>query len=673
MQPSLIISKWDSISLNLQYYLLLFLFIIIPLAITTLTNSRTDLPKSASLVIFGGLFLTAGLLIFCLTYFRTAKGKTFNLSIEYDKKIDPFVFLFLLAAIISTIFSINPGVSFYGPYERQIGLITYIYIFLVYCFSSYIFKDDNKLKTTILIIELTALVVSVYTILQYFDIDPFGIQPSAVKRPVSTLGNSVFTGGFLMLIIPFSVLNISGKKSVLLKIIFPLIITFAVVVTQTRSAYLALFAQFCVFVVFFPVLLDKSSANYKRKIKTYIISLVTILVLVLILILLPKNQFNQRILSIFSENNPRWILWQDSFNIFMKYPFFGPGIGMFPNAYEEFYSFRLREADVRRYFDHAHNNFLQVLFTMGTVGFIAYIGILFQSFRCCIKKIMSKDINKKRKILFLSFLMMFTGYSVYGLTNFDEITITFYFFMFVAMLKVIYSVDNFSKIVINKKFAKLALIFPVIIIFLFGYNIYNSVKWLKADNYFLNGMMLFSEQKFAEGVLSMNNAIIRNKSCPNYRFILANNVYKIAASNNKISPEGKNHLLKQAADETIKARENYFNKNECDGLLSLIYYEVGRKTEADSIKNDVLRRNSINVGYRINLALYYLRQNNFEEAKDNIDSALTYDPLNTEVLSVAAYYYIKTNNFEEAKGYCNKVLSIDPGNAAAKELLKQIK
>jgi len=668
-------SKRESGLLNLQFYLLLFLFIIIPLAITTLTYSRTDLPKSASLQIFGGIFIITALLVFYFRYFSLSKDENFNITVEYDKTFDPYVFLFFLSAILSTIFSINPKVSFYGQYERHIGLITYIYIFFIYHFSSYIFKDGEKLKNTILIIEFTALTVSVYTILQYLNMDPFNIQPLQVKRPVSTLGNAVFTGGFLMMVLPFSLLNISQKKSKALKIIFPLIIISAIILTQTRSAYLAVIAQLFIIAIFYPFLMDKSAVSYKRRLRIIIFVFVFLCVLfVIISLLFPQNPFTQRLLSIFSEEyNPRWILWRDAFNIFTKYPVFGPGIAMFPNALEEFYSYQLRHADVKRYFDNAHNNFLQVLFTMGIVGLAAYIIIIFQGFRTCIRMIFSGGIDKKRKMVFLSFLMMLGGYSVYGLTNFDEITITFYFFMFIAMLRAFYVKENTAKIIIKRKLIRPVLIFPAIIILILCYNIYNSVNELRADNYFLRSTILFSQQKFADGVYNMNSAILLNKSCPAYRFTLATNVYKIATSNSKMAPESKNHLLKQAADETIKARENYFNKNECDGLLSLIYYEMGRVNEADSIKNDVLTKNPINVGYRLNLALYYLKLNDFKEALDNIDIAIKFNPNNLETMSIAAYYNIKINNYAEASRYCEMIFQIDPDNRAARELLKQIK
>lgn len=660
-------------ALSFQYYSFLLLLVIIPLTITTLTYNRTGLPKSTALQIFGTVYIISAFFVMYLKYFYEKKDDAGS-TVEYDRAFDPYMLLFFLAALLSVIFSINPLVSYYGHYERNLGLIEYIYMFLIYYFSIYIFKGERRIRQVLSVIELTALVVSIYACLQYLNLDPFAIQGLHIKRPESTLGNSVFTGGFLALALPFSALNISQKKSSLLKIIFPLIIFSGIVVTETRSAYLAVTAQVLVFIIFYPLISDKTEDNYKKKPRLILVfSGIVIISLVILLVVSPGNPFSQRVLSIFSDgNNPRWILWRDAFNIFKKYPVFGPGIAMFPNAIEEFYSYQLRTADVKRYFDNAHNNFLQVLFTMGMIGLVSYVLIILQGFRSCIRMILNKGAEKKSKIIYLSFFLMLTGYSVYGLTNFDDITILFYFFAFISLLRAFYNQETISKLIIKRGYAVIALGLPVLLTVFLSYNAYNSVNMLQADGYFLKGTALFSSQKFTEGINRMNKAISLNPSCAVYRFILAADIYKMTSSISRIRPDIKNNFLKQAADETEIARWDYFNKNECDALLSLIYYEMGKTSEADSIKKSVLLKDSVNINYRLNLALYYLKTNNLDGVKEQLDAVWKHDYNNINSWSIAAYYYLRMYDRETVKMYCRKILDADPENPVAKELLKKV-
>lgn len=65
-------------------------------------------------------------------------------------------------------------------------------------------------------------------------------------------------------------------------------------------------------------------------------------------------------------------LWSKAWELFRQAPIFGVGVSHFPHM-------TIKEALVpgrSAYLDHAHNNYLQIFATMGSVGFIAYIYLL---------------------------------------------------------------------------------------------------------------------------------------------------------------------------------------------------------------------------------------------------------------------------------------------------------
>lgn len=66
---------------------------------------------------------------------------------------------------------------------------------------------------------------------------------------------------------------------------------------------------------------------------------------------------------------------------------------------------------------------------------------------------------------------------------------------------------------------------------------------------------------------------------------------------------------------------------------------------------------------RVKLALIYLENNQMQQAKENLDKALSYQPKNAEVYRVFAYYYQRVNEIETAEEFYKKSLSLDNKNA----------
>lgn len=66
---------------------------------------------------------------------------------------------------------------------------------------------------------------------------------------------------------------------------------------------------------------------------------------------------------------------------------------------------------------------------------------------------------------------------------------------------------------------------------------------------------------------------------------------------------------------------------------------------------------------RVKLALVYLRNNNMQAAKENLDKALEYQPNSANVFRIFAYYYQRVNENETAETYYKKSLRVDSKNA----------
>ncbi|PKF63465.1 type IV pilus biogenesis/stability protein PilW [Psychromonas sp. psych-6C06] len=66
---------------------------------------------------------------------------------------------------------------------------------------------------------------------------------------------------------------------------------------------------------------------------------------------------------------------------------------------------------------------------------------------------------------------------------------------------------------------------------------------------------------------------------------------------------------------------------------------------------------------RVKLALVYLRKNNMQQAKENLDKALEYQPNNADIYRIFAYYYQRVNENDTAEEYYKHSLRIDSKNA----------
>ncbi|TEW54900.1 type IV pilus biogenesis/stability protein PilW [Psychromonas sp. RZ22] len=62
---------------------------------------------------------------------------------------------------------------------------------------------------------------------------------------------------------------------------------------------------------------------------------------------------------------------------------------------------------------------------------------------------------------------------------------------------------------------------------------------------------------------------------------------------------------------------------------------------------------------RIQLALLYLEQRQMQQAKENLDKALEYQPKSAKVYRIFAYYYQKVNEDEKADEFYKKAISLN--------------
>ena len=141
----------DTRTNNLSYipfYFFVLLVVTVPLAVTMYFENPVDLVKMSAFIITGSFFIIFSIVI--LTEDKLRNKSKFSFTI--NRSIDIPVLLFLTAAVVSTIFSINPKVSVFGQYQRQISLITFLYLVVIYFLSTGILTDKKRFKIFFLLL-----------------------------------------------------------------------------------------------------------------------------------------------------------------------------------------------------------------------------------------------------------------------------------------------------------------------------------------------------------------------------------------------------------------------------------------------------------------------------------------------------------------------------------------
>ena len=321
-------------------------------------------------------------------------------------------------SIFSTIFSIDQHTSVWGYYSRSHGglMSTISYILLYYAFVSNM-RGDRRLKSAnpknviakfisrhktincIYILLFSAFLVASYGILERLGIDKDYWIQDVQNRVFSTLGQPNWLGAMLVAIIfiPLAFISkmradIKSAPTIIFYILYSIFLL-ALIFTNSKSAILAFWVSFIIFIgLMFWV-------NKKRGLATKPLQIIFIVTILTYLFLGGKTYHyikklpywlglstpgvaisgNPRIIPkyaprISESSEIRKVVWQGAVNIWKHYPVFGSGLETFGYAY---YNFRPKEHNLLSEWDFlynkAHNEFLNVLACQGAAGISTYL------------------------------------------------------------------------------------------------------------------------------------------------------------------------------------------------------------------------------------------------------------------------------------------------------------
>lgn len=300
------------------------------------------------------------------------------------KKIYPkknkllLIFIGLTAlSFVLDLFGINFKNSFWGNYERMMGIYTSIHLLIYLWLLLSVFNHKGKYYKLLNISLIVSFLISIYGFLQYFKINFFGMVATADDRIIATFGNAAFLAGFVLFFIFIALYLFFKNQNKYWKIFYVVSVLANIVIifmTATRGALVGLVFSGLIMLI----LLILFYKNNKIRIISGGLLLLFVLFSSSIFIFKDssfiKNSLALRRISEISLTDAtvssRLTLWDMSLNAMEDKPIFGYGQNNLRIPLDKYHNNSLTED----WFDSSHNKFLDELLAHGLIGFLLQIG-----------------------------------------------------------------------------------------------------------------------------------------------------------------------------------------------------------------------------------------------------------------------------------------------------------
>ena len=348
---------------------------------------------------------------------------------------------FVLALVLSTIFSITPLISLFGVYERQLGLMTQIQAICMAFLTVIILKDRHKIYLFADILIVCGAINAVIAIFQFFGMDFTGFNIPLGTHAYGLQGQPDLFGSVMMFAVFLNFGRLFATDSLIKRLIFGsslFVQTLGVLFSLTRGAWIGYLAGFFVFIALLGVSLDKERRKYY--IKFILVSLLLILMVSIGIVFIFRDFFVPRIMGLLhlkGTAQTRLILYEETLRFCLNNTInghiFGIGIESFRRAFMPFKPLRLSQLEPNVNYDDPHSNYLGILAKTGIIGFLIYAAIWWFALKLLVGIFRQTHSNNER--LFLAGLSAaLFAYAVDNITIFDTAASMVFFYVFLGII-----------------------------------------------------------------------------------------------------------------------------------------------------------------------------------------------------------------------------------------------
>lgn len=413
------------------------------------------------------------------------------------------VALLLVVFGITTIFAVHPYVSFWGSYNRIIGLVTWLHLGVFYYIVAGFLREPRDWNRLLQISIWASIPVLLYALGQYFHI-PF-IAPSETYRVESTIGNPVFLAGYLMILLPITVgyaISAKGDFNRWMFGVTGLLQIIVLLLTGSRGGMVALFITILALTTIYAVL-------HRKRYLFWWAGLFVVVSLVLAGVtqwqanspVVRNNLVLRRISEINltqSTSQTRLWAWREGIVAWTERPLLGWGLENYSIAQDQNYKpFMERYSIQETWFDRAHNIFVDSLVMTGIVGFLVLI-FLFGVMLMMAWRMSTRSKSEWERTVGLVTLSATIASIVFGFFAFDTISSLPY----TLLLWGIVSSQLGREIYVGKKFWIYILI-PLVLISSYPFIVRNIL----ANKSMSNTIVAYYKQDFEQAFKSVDRAL----------------------------------------------------------------------------------------------------------------------------------------------------------------------
>mgnify|MGYP003681900109 CR=1 FL=1 len=540
-------------------------------------------------------------------------------------KFDLPLILFTLVLVLSFFISKTKTVSL------QEFIIFFSYILLFFLITDNLNKKAD-FDSFIHLFFIISFLVSIYTIIQYYGIDPY---LSDLYSLTSTIGQKNWISNYLAMIFPvmfsYFLLEQTKKNKIIYFALLAVLYT-TLMICQSRGIWISISLTliFAIYIVIKSNLLKIFQENKKW------LFLLLVTFLVITIIYSTDNPLNksaitvpQRALSAFDAQDPsintRLLIWKTTLEMIKDRPIFGLGIGTFKMNYLEYQSEFLKDNPYYVKYSgkagEAHNEYLQMWAEIGIVSLGIFIGFILMFYSLIIDYLKKNDIEKEKIIVF-GLVLGITCFLIHSLFTFPlhvpALGVTFFALL---GLTVVYTrkinlvktdSDNRQKeFKLKNEGIKIALTIFVLVFIIWVINLV-AIKPYVAELYYFKGIRYYVDSNYREALPNLDYAA-------------------------QLDPYNGRILH----------------------ALGTTYYHLNNQSKAEDIlqktKKYITDRNTFR-----NLGLSYMQSSRYQEAEKEFKHAIYLDPKFTKAYVDLAYLYAKQEEYDKAIVEWKKILEIDP-------------
>ncbi len=620
--------------------------------------------------------------------------------------------LFASVHILSTVTSVAPHLSLWGSFIRVYGtynVLCYVAFFLLIILNLHASRELDWLITLAL---LASLPVALYGVLQRSGLDPIFPKYDYSSRVVSTIGNPIFLGAYLIMVIPLAfgrllvslrallggnhpapsrlsmVLEVVGYSSLLLLQLMCLLYT------QARGPWLGLLSGALLFAVLLAL-----RYGIKKLLLMAIAASVALIALLAALNLpdTPLEPFTESpylsrlVISdeLAAGRGTEWVrllIWQGSLELIRSRPNIGftPDplrplrhlVGYGPETMEvvfpQVYPPRLAYVEAREaVIDRAHNELLDLLVTTGVLGLAAFL-LLIGSFFYHGVSLLWRTRSFKTQVSLIALLSAMFAHLVEAQFGILLPSAELLLWLYLALVSAMYTAETSEADLppagasagkADRWRSLLSLLVVCIIPFFASFT---NVNLLLADVYLAQGIRFRNARQYVESIAAYNRAIRVYPLEPRFYQYKASAYYELAQSISDDEVEARGQLLQAGVDAFAKALEMQPLDPEYNACMGKLYGYWARTVDPSKFEQAVefyeraLQLSPHDAVYRNELGRVYFDAGHYEEAIRQLKLSLEIDPQFSATHYNLGLTYLKLGNKEKAREHFETALRLDP-------------